>query len=108
MTQEEHDRKILIERAAVEELLLKEHISVPAAYERVREYVDRFKKEPKLKIRTITKILESEKKIMENTMSELKEYLDRLGISTDGKTVEEVMSEIASVWNKLAEDKEEI
>ena len=37
MTQEEHDRKILIERAAVEELLLKEHISVPAAYERVRE-----------------------------------------------------------------------
>ena len=26
----------------------------------------------------------------------------------DGKTVEEVMSEIASVWNKLAEDKEEI
>lgn len=50
---------------------------------------------------------------MENTMSELKEYLekeylDRLGISTDGKTVEEVMSEIASVWNKLAEDKEEI
>lgn len=45
---------------------------------------------------------------MENTMSELKEYLDRLGISTDGKTVEEVMLEIASVWNKLAEDKEEI
>ena len=45
---------------------------------------------------------------MENTMSELKEYLDRLGISTDGKTVEEVMSEIASVWNKLAEDKQEI
>lgn len=45
---------------------------------------------------------------MENTMSELKEYLDRLGISTDGKTVEEVMPEIASVWNKLAEDKEEI
>lgn len=45
---------------------------------------------------------------MENTMSELKEYLDRLGISMDGKTVEEVMSEIASVWNKLAEDKEEI
>ena len=56
----------------------------------------------------ITKILKSEEKIMENTMSELKEYLDRLGISTDGKTVEEVMSEIASVWNKLAEDKEEI
>lgn len=106
MTQEEHDRKILIERAAVEELLLKEHISVPAAYERVREYVDRFEKESKLV--TITKILESEEKIMENTMSELKEYLDRLGISTDGKTVEEVMSEIASVWNKLAEDKEEI
>lgn len=106
MTQEEHDRKILIERAAVEELLLKEHISVPAAYERVREYVDRFEKESKLE--TITKILESEEKIMENTMSELKEYLDRLGISTDGKTVEEVMSEIASVWNKLAEDKEEI
>lgn len=45
---------------------------------------------------------------MENTMSELKEYLDRLRIPTDGKTVEEVMSEIASVWNKLAEDKEEI
>lgn len=106
MTQEEHDRKILIERAAVEELLLKEHISVPAAYERVREYVDRFEKESKLV--TITKILESEEKIMENTMSELKEYLDRLGISTDGKTVEEVMSEIASVGNKLAEDKEEI
>lgn len=56
----------------------------------------------------ITKIMESEEKIMKNTMSELKEYLDRLGISTDGKTVEEVMSEIASVWNKLAEDKEEI
>lgn len=50
MTQEEHDRKILIERAAVEELLLKEHISVPAAYERVREYVDRFEKESKLEI----------------------------------------------------------
>lgn len=56
----------------------------------------------------ITKIMESEEKIMKNTMSELKEYLDRLGISTDGKTVEEVMLEIASVWNKLAEDKEEI
>ena len=52
--------------------------------------------------------MESEEKIMKNTMSELKEYLDRLGISTDGKTVEEVMLEIASVWNKLAEDKEEI
>lgn len=50
MTQEEHDRKILIERAAVEELLLKEHISVPAAYECVREYVDRFEKESKLEI----------------------------------------------------------
>lgn len=106
MTQEEHDRKILIERAAVEELLLKEHISVPAAYERAREYVDRFEKESKLVM--ITKIMESEEKIMKNTMSELKEYLDRLGISTDGKTVEEVMLEIASVWNKLAEDKEEI
>ena len=33
-----------MERVAVEELLLKEHISVPAAYERVREYVDRFEK----------------------------------------------------------------
>lgn len=50
MTKEEHDRKILMERAAVEELLLKEHISVPAAYERVREYVDRFEKESKLEI----------------------------------------------------------
>ena len=50
MTQEEHDRKILIERAAVEELLLKEHISVHEAYERVREYVDRFEKESKLEI----------------------------------------------------------
>ncbi len=50
MTQEEHDRKILIERASVEELLLKEHISVPAAYERVREYVDKFEKESKLEI----------------------------------------------------------
>lgn len=50
MTQEEHDRKILIERAAVEELLLKEHISVPVAYECVREYVDRFEKESKLEI----------------------------------------------------------
>ena len=48
MTQEEHDRKILMERAAVEEILLKEHMSVPAAYERAREYVDRFEKESKL------------------------------------------------------------
>lgn len=32
------------------ELILKEHISVPAAYERVREYVDRFEKESKLEI----------------------------------------------------------
>ena len=38
-----------MERVAVEELLLQEHISVPAAYERVREYVDRFEKESKLK-----------------------------------------------------------
>ena len=37
-----------MERVAVEELLLKEPISVPAAYERVREYVDRYKKESKL------------------------------------------------------------
>lgn len=37
-----------MERVAVEELLLKEHISVPAAYKRVREYVDRFEKESKL------------------------------------------------------------
>lgn len=44
---------------------------------------------------------------MENTMSELEEYLDEMGISTEGKTVYEVMSEIASVWNNLAEDKEE-
>ena len=56
----------------------------------------------------ITKILKKGEKIMKNTMSELKKYLDEIGISTDGKTVEEVMSEIASVWNKLAEDKEEI
>lgn len=42
-------------------------------------------------------------------VSDIEEFLlnERL-ISTDGKTVEEVMSEIASVWNKLAEDKEEI
>ena len=53
-------------------------------------------------------MLESEEKIMENTMSELKEYLDRIGISIDGKTTCEVNNEIASVWNKLAEDKEEI
>ena len=52
-------------------------------------------------------MLESEEKIMKNTMSELKEYLDEMGISTEGKTVYEVMSEIASVWNNLAEDKEE-
>ena len=44
---------------------------------------------------------------MENTMSELKECLDKMGISTDGKTTCEVNNEIASVWNKLAEDKEE-
>ena len=44
---------------------------------------------------------------MENTMHELKEYLDEMGISTEGKTVYEVMSEIASVWNNLAGDKEE-
>jgi hypothetical protein len=48
MTQEEHDRKILMERVAVEELLLQEHISIPAAYERAREYVDRYEKESKL------------------------------------------------------------
>jgi hypothetical protein len=52
--------------------------------------------------------LESEEKIMENTMSELKEYLDEIGISIEGKTTCEVNDEIASVWNKLAEDKEEI
>lgn len=44
---------------------------------------------------------------MENTMHELKKYLDEMGISTEGKTVYEVMSEIASVWNNLAGDKEE-
>lgn len=38
---------------------------------------------------------------MENTMSELKEYLDRLGISTEGKTTCEVNDEIASVWKNL-------
>lgn len=45
---------------------------------------------------------------MKNTMSELKEYLDEIGISIEGKTTCEVNDEIASVWNKLAEDKEEI
>lgn len=50
MTQEEHDRKTLMERVAVEELLLQEHISIPAAYERAREYVDRYEKESKLEI----------------------------------------------------------
>lgn len=44
---------------------------------------------------------------MKNTMSELKEYLGRLGISTEGKTTCEVNDEIASVWNKLADSKEE-
>lgn len=44
---------------------------------------------------------------MENTMSELKEYLDRIGISIDGKTTCEVNNEIASIWNKLADSKEE-
>lgn len=48
MTKEEHDRKILMERAAVEKLLLQEHISIPAAYERVREYIKRYEKESKL------------------------------------------------------------
>lgn len=43
---------------------------------------------------------------MENTMYELKEYLDRIGISTEGKTICEVNDEIASVWNKLADSKE--
>ena len=55
----------------------------------------------------ITKILKKGEKIMKNTMSELKEYLDRLGISTEGKTTCEVNDEIASVWNKLADSKEE-
>lgn len=50
MTQEEHDRKTLMERVAVEELLLQEHISIPAAYERARECVDRYEKESKLEI----------------------------------------------------------
>lgn len=45
---------------------------------------------------------------MKNTMSELKEYLDEIGISIEGKTTCVVNDEIASVWNKLAEDKEEI
>ena len=48
MTQEEHDRKILMERAAVEEILLKEQVSVPAAYERAREYIERYEKESKI------------------------------------------------------------
>lgn len=56
----------------------------------------------------ITKILKKGEKIMKNTMSELKEYLDEIGISIEGKTTCEVNDEIASVWNKLAEDKEEI
>ena len=51
-------------------------------------------------------MLESEEKLMENTMSELKEYLDRIGISIDGKTTCEVNNEIASIWNKLADSKE--
>lgn len=52
-------------------------------------------------------MLESEEKIMKNTMSELKEYLDEIGISIEGKTTCEVNDEIASVWNKLADSKEE-
>ena len=56
----------------------------------------------------ITKILKKGEKIMKNTMYELKKYLDEIGISIDGKTTCEVNDEIASVWNKLAEDKEEI
>ena len=56
----------------------------------------------------ITKILKKGEKIMKNTMSELKEYLDEIEISIEGKTTCEVNDEIASVWNKLAEDKEEI
>lgn len=48
MTQEEHDKKILMERVVVEEILLKEQVSVPAAYEQAREYVDRFEKESKV------------------------------------------------------------
>lgn len=44
---------------------------------------------------------------MENTMHELKKYLDEIGISTEGKTTCEVNDEIASVWNKLADSKEE-
>lgn len=66
------------------------------------------KKNRNLKIVMITKILKKREKIMKNTMSELKEYLDEIGISIDGKTTCEVNDEIASVWNKLAEDKEEI
>ena len=56
----------------------------------------------------ITKILKKGEKIMKNTMSELKKYLDEIGISIEGKTTCVVNDEIASVWNKLAEDKEEI
>lgn len=48
-------------------------------------------------------MLESEEKIMENTMAELKEYLDEMGISTAGKTLYEVVCEIASIWNDLAD-----
>lgn len=66
------------------------------------------KKNRNLKIVMITKILKKREKIMKNTMSELKEYLDEIGISIEGKTTCEVNDEIASVWNKLAEDKEEI
>lgn len=44
---------------------------------------------------------------MKNTMSELKKYLDEIGISIDGKTTCEVNNEIASIWNKLADSKEE-
>lgn len=66
------------------------------------------KKNRNLKIVMITKILKKGEKIMKNTMSELKEYLDEIEISIEGKTTCEVNDEIASVWNKLAEDKEEI
>ena len=65
------------------------------------------KKNRNQKLVMITKMLESEEKIMENTMSELKEYLDRLEIPIEGKTTCEVNDEIASVWNKLADSKEE-
>lgn len=40
---------------------------------------------------------------MENTMHELKKYLDEMGISTAGKTLYEVVCEIASIWNDLAD-----